>query len=424
MRTFVCVRVLALTIRLLRLGLTAVKAILGKFSSELIGSHSVLEAVTIVCDPKNRSITASIGVHLRNNPDWKTLSEKFWEGTINEAAQGKDLDGRLLRIGLDGANSPEWLMTCEKLPAWAKDLRKGRTDLLEAAMVRAITEHDSELQLGSESSPGCDLPELRQALAAEEGALAKLAALEQAFGQQRSDLSHLRRRIEDRLTKANQGVMCAAAVTALTAAADTTSVDNIVVACDSLRLATGMASVVTEDAWAALEAAEDTLQTQTLELPFDNTASFQLGYSMLDAQELAVGFRGEDKEIAAPALAHLHAQRIAMRTWEAINGVELAAALSPGRGTVAAQASAMAELATSLATWDTLSRGSTASPDQPTQNGSLSVNPADALPAARAAKVFTRGSAELGAYLSRNLEEAFDFLKSTALALEAVAAET
>ena len=374
----------------------------------------MLQAVTIVSDVKNKAIHANIGSQLRGHADWKHLLASFWSFTVKEAAQGPLLEACLRNIKHGNVWSTDWLKACQGLKAWAKELRPGRTDQLEAVMVTAIARLDSELELDSQR-PDLELPALRQALAAEEGAISKLEELEQAVVQGNADVLRARNRIQHRLRKVRLDVLCCQAVTALNAAASNATVEGLAVACDSLRLAKDVAGMLTGNALVALEASKETLQEQTLKLPLDSSASFQLGYRMLDTQELVVVLSGGTAVNAAPALALLHAQKTAMQTWEAINAVELAVALTPGHGTLAAQQSAMDKLATCLADWEELCKEGLAAAGCP------SFNPADALPAAGEARVHARGSAALGAYRSRNLENAFGVLQSKTLALELVA---
>jgi hypothetical protein len=395
--------------------------VLGEAVSESPHSHIVLDAVNKVTDPANKQgIHACVGSALRSHPDWKKLASQFGVFTSQESAQGPELERRLASIRAEGAQSQDWLAACLGLKGWAKTLRKGRTDQLEQEMVRAISRIDSGLQDNSES-PATELSELRTALAAEEEALTKLSALEEAIGQGDVVLSAVRRSIENRMGKASQGMLCAAGVDALVTAGADASLESMVAACDSLRQAKSMGNALTETMQETLEAASATLQEKTLKLSCDNAASFKLGYRMLEAQELAYGLAAEAYDTTPDGLALIQAQRLAMQLWEALNGVELVHPLSPGRETAAKQKTAMARLVVTFAEWQKLANSwFPATPESPDAIDGPSNDPAEALPAAKAAQVFARSSAAVLAYHGRNVQESLDILQSAIEELESV----
>lgn len=408
-----------------RIGFRAVSAVLGTdrvHSIPIAISQScvaVLEAVRAVCNPNTTAIYASIGAQLRGHPDWKRLTGNFWEGVVLESSLGPDLDARLQSVRRDGALSPDWLNACHILVSCSGLLRKGRTEALEAEMVRAIASLDAGLLL----SPAC--PEAAQAdqhvaLDAAKEALAKLAALENAIGKARADLGQVRRNMEARLGSASQGVLCGKAVRALTAAAADASVERLTAAADSLRAARGMASALTENMLAALQAAVRKLRVIMFDLPLDCPASFQLGYRAVEVQELADLLAGRDDDGAALAKAILQAQRAAMQTWEATEALELAAAPTMFGGmNLSDQQLPASWLAKCLAEWTNVSNA--AAPPQPAHAGHAGINPDEALPAACEAGVFIRGVAALDAYYGKILGFTLDRLQSATLALEYVA---
>ena len=399
-----------------------VKALLGNTDSDVIylainkSFQTILEAVLAVSDPDNAAIHSSIGVHIRGHPDWMRLAGEFWEGV----ALGPKLDADLLSVQRDGASSPEWLTACQSLAFGSRSSRNSRADQLEAEMVRAIAGLDAEI-LRSAANPDTTVPGQLWALDAAIEALAKLAALEDAIRHPCTELLQVRCNLEAHVRRARQVVWCSTAVRALSAAAANVCVETLTAASDSLRDPKHMGRVMTPKSMATVMAAIRKFMDAILELPFDSPANFQLGYLIVDIQELAniLVATADDSAAAAKFNALFRSQRVALQTWEATVAVEQNAAMTIGGASLSAQRLPAARLAKCLAEWASLSN--TATRDQSAPYCDASVTPEEAVPAACRASVFVRGSALLNTYYNNILTGALDNLQSATLALDNVA---
>lgn len=405
----------------LRLGLTAVKAILSNPGPDGVclavnqSCHRTLDAVLAAFDANSSASHSIIGKHIRDHPAWKTLAGAFWEDVVTESLLGPKFEACLLSVQRIGASSPEWLTACQSLAFGSRSLRKGQ---LEEEMVRAVASLDAEILLSS-ANPETTVPQQLQALNAAIEGLAKLAALEDAIGHARTDLLQVRRNIEAQVSRARQVVLCSTAVRALSAAAADVSMETLTAASDSLQDPRLMASVMTENARATVQAAIGKFMDAFLKLQFDCPAHFQLGYHLVDVQELADILAARPDDSAYYAKALFHSQRVALQTWEATVAVERAVPATTGGISLAAQKLPAARLARCLAEWANLSEA--AAPDQPAYLRHVSVTPDDAMPAACEAGVFVRGTALLNLYYSNILVDALDRLQSATLALKNVA---
>jgi len=222
-------------------------------------------------------------------------------------------------------------------------------------MVRAVAGLDAEILLSS-ANPDTTVTGQLQALDAAIEGLAKLAALEDAIGHACTDLLQVRRNIEAQVCRARQVVLCSTAVRALTAAAADVSMETLTAASDSLQDPRPMASVMTENARATVQAAIGKFMDAILKMQFDRPSHFQLGYRLVDVQELADILAARPDDSAYHAKALFHSQRVALQTWEATLAVEQTVIVTTGGTSLAAQKLPAARLAECLAEWANLSK--------------------------------------------------------------------